>query len=232
MMRQKPMIQSFGGEEGVPMKSKIMITLALIFILRDPCNAQWIRAFGFKAGGIQASQTWEYSGWLSGMQIYDQARTGWSIGGYVEWLNTPLISVITEVQYLQKGAKEEINISTVENPEGSGETMSLAPRLDYVSIPLLAKIRTKTSQATLYGLGGPTIDFLKSHNEQATGAVFSEIKSPELGIAMGAGLDFPIISQCTLGAEFRYRSALQYAYSNSVLTVRNTAIEFLLTVGF
>lgn len=214
------------------MKFTTLIPLTFLFILNNQSNAQLIRTFGIKAGVTQASQEWNYSGIGSGSKIYDKARTGLDVGGYIEWFNLPLISMITEMHYMQKGAREEFIITTAENPEGTGEMWSHKPRIDYLSIPLLLKIRLKTPNITFYGVGGPKVDFLIGRDEYATGAVFSEMKSTEVGITAGAGFDFSIISSYKLGAEIRYSYSFQDAYSEPNLTVRNKSIEFLLTFGF
>ncbi len=195
-------------------------------------NAQLIHSYGVKIGIAQASQDWNYSGMFSGVKLFQKSRLGLNVGGFVEWFNIPFISVITEANYIQKGAKDEFEITTVQYPDGTGEMWSLSPRIDYLSIPLLAKIRYETPIISLYGIGGPRLDILTGHNNEASGAVFNELRSSEYGFTLGAGIDLPLLTFYKIGCEIRRSYSSQKSFSNQVLTVKNSSTEFLLTIGF
>jgi opacity protein-like surface antigen len=214
------------------MKSKIAISLIVsIFGLT---NAQAIHSYGFKGGFAQTSQTWNYShnSFLYGLKVYDKPRVGIDIGGFIEWFNMPFISVVTEIHYIQKGSTDEFIYTTAASPDGTGGTMIIDPRIDYLSFPMFGKLRLETPIITLYGIAGPRIDFIIGHNNYATGAVFDDLKSPEFGLTIGAGLEYPIFVAYKVGVEYRYSYSPQYAYSNQHLTVKNNSMEFILLIGF
>ena len=216
------------------MRNKIFTAVLLIIISSNYSNAQLIHSYGIKTGIVQASETWDYfpgSVWY-GTENYNKSRIGFDFGGYVEWFNIPIVSVLTEIHYVQKGAKDELEKATIDNPDGTGEYISLTPRIDYLSLDFLAKLRYETPILTFYGLIGPRIDFLLGRNEYARGDVFKDFKTTEFGINIGGGMDFPIALGFKIGANVIYNYSPQYSFTNQYLNVKNHTTEFLLTIGF
>ena len=215
------------------MKKIFIATIILLVIGFYESDSQLIRSYGVKIGITSAGQDWNYSSFLSGITtIYDKYRTGLDVGGYVEWFTIPVFSVLTEVHYIQKGCKDEFPVPAIEGPVGSGETVTFSPRIDYLSFPLLAKIRFDTPILTIYGVAGYRLDFLIAKKVDVSGAVFDDLKSTDYGPTIGCGINVPIVFGYCLGGEFRYSFSSQNIFSNQVLTVKNKSMEFLLTVGF
>jgi len=214
------------------MKYKIIIAALVLCFIVEQGEAQLIRRYGVKGGVSQARQAWNYTGLLAGTKIFDLPRIGLDVGGYVEWFNIPVLSVLTEIHYVQKGAEDEFEVTTIDNPEGTGAVKAYTPRIDYLSIPVLAKIRFDFPAVAIYAIGGPRIDLLIGRNEYATGPVFNNLKSREFGLTAGGGIELALIPVYSLGFEIRYSYSSQYAYSNPNVTVRNESTEFLLTIGF
>ena len=88
---------------------KVCVVLALIFVISSS-QAQIIRGYGLKVGTTISNQDWEYlnSSGLSGLSFDSDNRVGLNIGIFSEFLDLPFISIVTEVNYIQKGMKEEI----------------------------------------------------------------------------------------------------------------------------
>jgi len=214
------------------MKKIYFATIIILIFGFSECDSQLISSYGAKIGITSAGQDWNYSGILSGMSIYDKYRTGLDIGGYVEWFSLPVFSVLTEAHYIQKGCKDVIPITTLDSPDGNGATITRAPRIDYLSFPLLAKIRFDTPILTIYGIAGYRIDFLIAKNSDASGEVFDDFKSTDYGPTIGFGISVSNVFGYCLGGEFRYSFSSQEIFSNQVLTVKNKSMELLLTVGF
>jgi hypothetical protein len=213
------------------MKYKKLLTLLTLTIISSRSDSQVIRSYGVKIGITEASQNWKYTGIFSDLIIFDESRTGFDIGGYIEWLNLPLFSMITEAHYIQKGCKDDFEVTTMDYMI-SGETKSFSLRIDYLSFPVLAKIRFNTPIITLYGIAGYRIDVLVGKNSFASGAFYDNLKSADQGPIIGFGIDVPITHRCLLGGEFRYSSSSQDIYLNQNITVINKSMEFLFTVGF
>ena len=216
------------------MRNKIFTSVLLIIVSYNYSNAQLIHSYGIKAGIVQASETWSYSpeSVAYGVEIYNKSRIGLDFGGYIEWFNLPIVSVLTEIHYIQKGAKDEFEKTSMDNPVGIGEFISFTPRIDYLSLDFLAKLRYETPILTFYGLVGPRIDILLGRNEYASGAVFDDFKTSEFGVNIGGGIDFPIVLGFKIGANVIYNYSPQFSFRNQYLDVKNHSTEFLLTIGF
>ena len=116
----------------------------------DAVGVGVVRSYGVKLGVVSAGQSWDYSGGMSGLKVFDKRRSGLAVGGYVEWLAIPTISLVTEVDYAQKGCRDAVNVLSEGSPVPTG-TMTIRPRLDYVSIPVLLKLRYGLSFGSVYG---------------------------------------------------------------------------------
>lgn len=213
------------------MKNKLFLIAIVLFIFSNLTNAQLISSYGIKVGMANTSQSWNYSGPLSGLEVFNKSRVGLDLGIYSEWFNLPIISMLTEIHYIQKGCKGEFVVSTMNNPDGTGEMKTSTPRIDYISIPLLAKIRYNIKSIILYGIAGPRLDILIGKNSDATGAVLDDLKKTDFGGTFGIGFELLLKKTYRIGGEFRYSFSSQYIYSNRWLNVKNKSLEFLLVFG-
>lgn len=213
------------------MKNRILLILFSSLIICSQTNAQLIRSYGLDVGIVEASQDWNYSGIFEGIDIFNQSRMGLGIVGYIEWFNFPYISVITEVGYNQNGSKDKFEVTTIEFPDGTGEYKTFTPRFDYISIPLMIKLRYEIPFIIIYGFTGPRIDILIGHNKDASGVV-DGFKSTETGYNFGIGIEYPIMNRYRVGSEIRYSISNQYACSSQYLTIKNNSIVYLVTFGF
>jgi Outer membrane protein beta-barrel domain len=212
-------------------KNKFFLIAIVLFIFSSVTNAQLIFSYGLKVGMANASQSWNYSGPLSDLEVFDKSRIGLDIGIYSEWFNFPVISILTELHYIQKGCKDEFVVTTMDNPDGIGETRTSTPRIDYISVPILAKIRYNTKPITFYGIVGPRLDILIGKNSYAMGAVFDDLKKTDFGGTFGIGLELLLKNTYHIGSEFRYSFSSQTIFSNQWLNVKNKSLEFLLVFG-
>ena len=96
--------------------------------------------------------------------IFDEIklRQGYDIGFYAEWFNHPLVSLL--IRYIISRRNEvEINIpiTTEEFPDGTGQFLSFSGETwaDYLSIPLLAKVRYDLNGYSTYLVVGPRFDY-------------------------------------------------------------------------
>jgi hypothetical protein len=215
------------------------VLLALGFVSLTAA-AQPFRSFGAKAGISSAR-------WLE--QVYgfeveqNERRVGLDAGLFIEWLTLPVLSVSTEVHYIQKGNSMEIPLTTEQFPNGTGEVISQNVRHHCLSFSVLPKARLETADLEIYILGGPRIDMtlsdavdvqgpepVRGYYAQGIERVVALFRSPRFGLTAGAGIQTKGILPVTVGLEFRFSPDLQDAYTNGI-TVRNTSMEFLLTIA-
>lgn len=96
------------------MKSTIIILLTLFIQATSHCQA--IRTIGVKLGGVTANQSWTYSSMPS---LPTERRWGIDVGVFFEWFTTPVLSLSSELHFIQKGMKLSLPITTPQNPEGT-----------------------------------------------------------------------------------------------------------------
>ena len=206
------------------MKKSVICLFLCCFLLTS--EAQLVKAYGVKAGAVTAGQDWKYSGFSS--SIANNMRWGIDIGGYIEWLNIPVVSIVSELHYVQKGFKDEFIMTSQTGPDPIG-TYEVTPRIDYLSIPILVKLRMDLPSFSLYIIVGPRYDIMLSSDADFFGPTFTK---SDMGITAGGGLESTLIPGMIIGLEFQYSMSLQDIYSTDLLKVRNQSMEFLLVVGF
>ena len=212
------------------MLRSIGVLIIAACISSSAAESQCVRSFGLMLGATAASQDWAYAANVGSLD----ARTRWGIdvGGFVEWLDIPILSISTEVHYVQKGFKIETPVTTAQSPDGNGSVFTLSPRVDYLSIPIVAKCRLDLAGSSLYAFAGPRVDFLVGSNDEGFGAVLDKFKSTEYGATMGLGVEAIRLGSVGLGAQFRYSPTLQDSYATNLLSVRNRSLEMLIVVSY
>jgi Outer membrane protein beta-barrel domain len=130
-------------------------------------------------------------------EVFDQAagqdsrdsssRVGVTGGGYISFPMAERLSFQPEVLFVMKGVKLD---------ETDGGTLTV--RLRYFDVPLLVRYRTRTSSQTpIYVFGGPNFGMkvgsgsakLKSPGNTADIDIDSALKSLDLGITVGGGIE-------------------------------------------
>jgi opacity protein-like surface antigen len=122
-------------------------------------------------------------------------RPGFRIGAFGEYAIQPMIAIDLGLLFNAKGVKYE-NV-----PLGGGVTAKVTDTINYLSIPLLAKLRfTNGNSIAPYIFAGPQLGIrlqAKEKTEPSTGAstdvdIKDTVKSTEFGLDFGAGLEFPV----------------------------------------
>ena len=209
------------------MKPRAFFLLILVFFVYSTSHAQLVRGYGLKLGVVAANQSWRYTGTA---ELPTDHRWGFTAVGYLELLDIPILSALVEVQYTQKGMSESLPITTESQPEGTGEFITKRPRVDYLSIPVLAKVRLSMPVVVPYLVAGPRLDFLLSKKGEGYDAVINKFKTTGFGATLGVGVEVTSLLPISLLAEFRYNPSFDDAFSNSFLTVKNRSLDFLLGV--
>ncbi len=209
------------------MKSRIIKMICLCIVVSTIVHAQFIRGYGVKVGAVSATQTWDYK---INLNFPTERRWGIDVGGYLEILDIPFMSVLGEVHYVQKGFSFTLPVTTAAQPDGTGEYITKRPRVDYLSIPLLAKVRFDMGTFSPYIFGGPRVDFLVAKAPEGTQLVLDNFKSTDVGVSIGVGIEVPLPVVSAALAEFRYSPSFNDAFNNNNLTVKNQSFELLLGV--
>jgi hypothetical protein len=207
------------------MKSIIVVLIFIsLFLSISNSNAQLIKSYGLKIGTATATQSFDYN---SNLSFDTEYRWGYDIGAFVEFFNIPQLSLLTEMHYIQKGYEFTFEETTITNPEGSGNFITHRTRVDYLSIPILGKVRYETPSVTPYICFGPRFDFLLSKSNEST-----NYNSTELGGTFGGGIQFSVITMPKFLIEGRFSPGFTNALNNQNLTIKNRSFEFLVGMEF
>jgi hypothetical protein len=209
------------------MKLRVSIPI-LILCASSVSHAQLVRSYGVKLGAVSANQTWHYT-FASDLASDGTTNYRWGITGgvYVELLDIPLLSLVAELQYTQKGTRYPLPLTSVSQPDGTGQFKTLSPRVDYLSVPILAKLRLKLPFFTPYIISGPRADLLVSKRGEGFDLVIGEFKSTDVGGTIGVGVEIHTLLPVGLLAELRYNPSFRDSYKDKFLTVRNRSFDFL-----
>ncbi len=205
-----------------------MKKIYLVFILMISAHfthAQLIRGYGLKLGATISNQYWEYSP-SSRFEMEFENRVGFNVGLFAEFFNIPTFSIVTEVNYVQKGMKKEVVIRTVFQPEGNGEYATWDTRIDYLNLSSLGKIRLDFDIIRPYIVIGPKFDInIKYKSTLGTAESIEEsYNNNRVGYKMGIGTEIQLTS-FNLLLEILYDSDFNELFKNQHLEITSNSIE-------
>jgi len=212
------------------MKTNPLLLAALLIFTLFTVSQAGMPGLGVKLGLSLANQEFDYTN-IDGLDF--KYRTGLAAGVSAEFFNDRTVSLVAEVDYIQKGFKEEHVITVGDGPQPVG-TISNDNRFDYLSIPLYAKITWRKPVVAPYILLGFRFDYLLSYKTDTNwyDDIYSDFKDYDLGGSFGVGGEYKISSKYKVLLEGRYSPAASYAYKTDLLKINNRAFEILAGVQF
>lgn len=202
-------------------------------LFASPVHGQFIRGYGVKAGAALANQTVD-----SG--IYSSSYWGFSVSGYAEFFRVPVFSVVTEINFVQKGVSYT-GVFTAASPFGTFNYEAVKSRLIYLGVPFLAKFRLDSEEllfAAPYLAFGSRLDFLIEDQGRGFYKDFYTETSPPLstsavfgGMAVLSfelrGLALPALFEIRYSANF---SDIAAGQSSNVKSIQVNVLEFMIGV--
>ena len=173
---------------------------------------------------ILATQKYDYTGSFT---VDTKYRLGFDAAVFGEFFKQQNFSGIAEFHYVQKGYRLSFPVTTAEQPDGTGEYITLNPRVDYISVPLLVKFRKDYSSVSPYIIAGPRFDVKIAYSTEYGYSNFNSLNSVDFGLTMGAGLNFHISKNMGLLVEGRYSYPVTSSFSSSFVTIKNYSFEIL-----
>jgi hypothetical protein len=217
------------------MKKTIITILVLSIVCFSISKSQLIRDYGIKIGLASTNQNWNWSPEISQTGVVftsTKAHQNIDVAGFIEWLDIPFFSLLTEVHYIRKGSDVTTNIkvTTIANPSWNGQFLSYSTKVNYLSVPILVKLRMSGPLLTSYIIAGPRFDYYLSGN--GDNLLMNDFKKINIGGTLGVGIESTSILPIQMGLEFRYSPDFQDCFSSSVITIKNRSMEFLLVLGY
>jgi hypothetical protein len=212
------------------MKKTIFALLSLSIVCFSISESQLIREYGLKIGLASTNQSWDGPSAAGNIFTSTKAHQNIDVGGFIEWLDIPFISFLTEVHYIRKGSDGITNllVTTINNPNIF--FLSFSTKINYLSVPILAKLRISGPLLTPYIIAGPRIDYYLSGGGE--NLLVNDFKKINIGGTFDVGVESASILPIQMGLEFRYSPDFQDSYSDLGKTIKNRSMEFLLVLGF
>jgi|WetSurMetagenome_2_1015567.scaffolds.fasta_scaffold441284_1 hypothetical protein len=213
------------------MNRAIVSILAVVLIGLQEAPAQLVKTFGFKAAVTSADQEFKYSQFSTELNM--KRRVGFNVGVFLEWFDMPYLSMISQVEYAERGMGMEFMVTGSEGPEVLG-TKTVFSRVDYISIPILLKFRLQYSLITPYLLAGPRLDILAGYQspDGVFNSVYDKFKHTTLGGSVAVGVQIQSLLPVTILTEARFNLDFEDSYETNLLKVRNNSFDFWLGVAF
>jgi len=193
-------------------------------------HGQIITGLGVKTGASFTNQKFDYL--QASLNMDTNSRTGMDIGIFAELLPLPMLKLVPEVHYIQKGMIEE-QIRTDDSGQPLG-TLEHNNQVDYLSIPVLAKITIPNLILSPYLIAGPRLDIMLGYDSEFIDGdlIYDEFETYDLGADIGIGLETNLMLPVHFLAEIRYSPSLSNSYKTEFLEIKNQALELLVGIKF
>jgi len=152
-------------------------------------------------------------------------RIGLLVGGNVALEFNELLAAQVELNYVQKGIKQE---------QISPTRVAVTVKLDYIEIPLLAKVRLPIRPLRPEAFLGPYFALKVNSSAEvergttSTNVGLSSVEPFDFGIQFGGGLEFDVAPAFSVFANARYAIGLINIIDNDATNAwKNRAIEVL-----
>lgn len=168
-----------------------LFLLILIGFLFNSTQAQFFNSIGIKSGLAIANQDYRFK---SGNQSLDtKDRTGVYVGLQTEMLKKKYFSLTIDLGYIQKGRQDEIEETSVDNPEGTGNYATYDHRYDILSCSPSVKFGLPLGNFAPYAYAGPRVDYLMGvKDDPALYYPSPRSKTTTFGASYGVGLSYDL----------------------------------------
>ncbi|MDO8835054.1 MAG: porin family protein [Vicinamibacterales bacterium] len=195
----------------------LMPVLVAALLVPVSTNAQGVSG-GIK-GGVLFSSIPQFGDTLeeAGVGIDVSQRVGFAGGAFLTLSLLPGFAIQPEVLYVQKGTELGVD----------GTDFSGSVNLDYIDVPVLARLSVGAGGARVYFVGGPSFNFnLKAETEfnTETDDVTDDVERYEISVVLGLGVEIG-----KLLVEGRWMEGLKNVSTD--LDVENKSRTFAIMAG-
>ncbi len=209
-------------------KKIILLAFAFLFVLCKT-EAQVIKSYGVKIALTSAAQEWNVAQ-VGKMDV--KKRNGINFAAYTEWLDIPFFSVVTQLEYAQRGMIYE-GIETSDSGPQIIRRVNVNNRVDYFSIPVVGKFTFPIGKFSPFITCGPRIDILLGYQSDAHFSQFyDKFNISNVGATISIGSEVHDLMQLDLSLEARYNFDFADSYSIDPFTIRNNSLDIWFGVSF
>jgi len=215
---------------------KRFVGILILFSIGFNVEGQFVKSIGIKIGTTLANQTWQNK-FSSNILLKDYADGTFGALN-VEFLKGNNFTIITEVQYTQKGCREGLPQVKINLPKGYSTYRAFDTRFNYISSSVLLKARFENRTWIPYCFLGPRLDYLLSYTSDYDFKTLEKYMNEKIwGLDYGFGLEYKM-GIGGVSAEFRHHydfdNMLDVPYSDnySGLEVKNNAYIFNIGIKY
>ena len=208
---------------------RLIIAIIILIAGYYECPAQLIKSYGIKVALTSAHDGYEN---IRHPDIKSKRRLGFNIGVFVEWLNDPMLSIITQVEYVQKGCGWDVNRRDEYNHDYG--IVTYYRRLDYISVPIIIKFKIQTLTLTPFIMAGPRLDFLIGNHYVFDDpfSLYNMYKKNVAGASIGIGFQTSTFLNTKIMTEIRYNFDFEDSFNNGVVKTRNSSYDLWIGLSF
>jgi len=207
---------------------KLILTLILLTIFTFNSKGQIISNYGVKLGVGISNHSWIYS---QNYNLEFDNKIGISPRIFADFFNYRFFQVEGEIGYLRKGFTQKIPITTMTQPDGTGEFITTNVALDYLLISALAKFKYELEIFSPYIIIGPQIDFLINKNvDKGWELIYDRFSNANIDLSIGIGTDIKNIFPISLLIEYRYERDFMDNYDHPNVNIKNYSHVILIGI--
>lgn len=215
------------------MKTKILIFVLSLIVINT--NAQVLKSIGLKGGISLANQSFEYKTDNTNREF--DYKLGLYSAVTAEFFTFKHLSLVTDLGIVQKGMQIDVQKTTNEMPEGTGEYETWKSTLNYLTFSPMLKGFYNINKFTGYAFIGPRIDYRLSYDSKYYAPLYEDAKKHVFGLNYGVGAAYHL-NKISLSTEFMAQPDLtpmlntEPSTSNIGLKVKSNAYVFNVGVGY
>jgi len=185
-----------------------------------PTSAQIVNSVGITAGITYSTQNWSQEE----PATTEKYRLRYNGSVFVEFFNNDYFRWESELEYNQKGVKENVTDSLQ-------QVHTFQNGINYLSFNNYLKIRFEMFRIIPYILIGPRLEYALSKQAQVFPNVIGGFNAIHVSYAIGAGIEFVSYGQLKFFTEAFYNPDFTRAY-NSNFFIKNNAFELKIGLKF
>ena len=207
---------------------KLLCILCLIFT--GVGYSQFISDYGMKIGITASKSNFEYDPSINITEVpFDETRFSPNIGIFLRFLDLKNIDFETQLSYLQKGGENKFEITTIYQPDGTGEFLTFDIQFDYTQLQLGIRPKYSTNKIEAYSYVGGSLDYLLGVKNIIIPK--DQFKDFVFGYAIAVGLSFNEILNNPIFLEVVYNSDISRVYRSENLEIKNSLWLFRVGVS-
>jgi hypothetical protein len=192
------------------------------------CHAQSFSDFGVKMGILSSKYEQKVPLQNGGsVTIFDEARIGPTFGLFLRYFDNDYFDIESEILYLQKGGQDKFEITTINQPDGTGEFLITDIQFDYLHFQTCIRPNYSDKSVNMYLLAGGSIGYLLGlkggHKPK------SDFKNFGFGYSIGLGIELPDLMKIPIIVEVLVNSDLTNIYNSSNIEYKHKI--YLLRLG-